>query len=257
MNSMTQPNEDWFDTDIAGMDLGYGEKAGLQIYRNYTRSFETFAIKRFIETLDLEPLDLTDFQRLVDLIMSEEARYLPVIVCAFADDLLKEVFKSILPDSVPGGKKNMLSGYGPLSDLAKRIQLASAFSVLSHDLMVDLDYLRSARNSIAHSWDTNRLGDILQQGRLADIHSVEELLIERQKLADGLTPLVAFRVRLIWIAGRLVYEAAAYNRAKQARLRPEQALYGKPTPKWLSEIAGIALIATQKMAARDSKAPSF
>ena len=36
---MTEPDEDWFDADIAAMKLGYGEKAGLQIYRNYTRSF--------------------------------------------------------------------------------------------------------------------------------------------------------------------------------------------------------------------------
>ena len=46
---MTEPDEDWFDPDIAAMKLGYGEKAGLQIYRNYTRSFEEHAIKKFVE----------------------------------------------------------------------------------------------------------------------------------------------------------------------------------------------------------------
>ncbi len=47
------------------MKLEYFEKSGLQIYRNYTRAFEEHAIKRFVETLDLEPLNLTDFQGLV------------------------------------------------------------------------------------------------------------------------------------------------------------------------------------------------
>jgi hypothetical protein len=46
---VTEPDEDWFDPDIAAMKLGYGEKAGLQIYRNYTRSFEEHAIKKFVE----------------------------------------------------------------------------------------------------------------------------------------------------------------------------------------------------------------
>jgi hypothetical protein len=49
MVSVTEPDEDWFDPDIAAMKLGYGEKAGLQIYRNYTRSFEEHAIKKFVE----------------------------------------------------------------------------------------------------------------------------------------------------------------------------------------------------------------
>jgi DNA-binding MltR family transcriptional regulator len=122
-------------------------------------------------------------------------------VCAFADDLLKETFKTVLPNGVPGGKKNMLGGYGPLSDLAKRIQLAYAFDVFSQDLMLDLDRVRTARNAIAHSWDIDQLGDILGHGRLADIHPVEELLAEREiitkEFAKRLAPLTAFRIRLI------------------------------------------------------------
>jgi len=39
MTSVIEPDEDWFDPDIAATNLGYGEKAGLQTYRNYTRSF--------------------------------------------------------------------------------------------------------------------------------------------------------------------------------------------------------------------------
>ncbi len=67
MASTEHDEENWFDPDIAAMESGYGEKAGLQIFRNYTRAFETHAIKKFVEALDLEPLDLTDFRRLLNL----------------------------------------------------------------------------------------------------------------------------------------------------------------------------------------------
>lgn len=146
----------------------------------------------------------------------------------------------------------MFGGYGPLSDLAKRIKLAYAFGVLSADLMKELDLLRRARNGISHSWNIDSLNDFFTKGSLADMHRIEEVLSERQELtkkfSDDFKPLVAFRIRLIWIVGRLVYEAAAYNRAKEARLDPVRALYGKPTPKWLVEVSKIAHEATLEIA---------
>lgn len=175
-----EPTDEWFDPDIACMGLTYSEKAGLQIYRNYTRSFEDHAIKRFVETLNLESLDLADLERLIRLVTGEDARFLPVIVCAFADDLLRTTFKAALPDGIPGGKENMFGGYGPLSDFAKRIQLAYAFNILSPDLMQELDRLRSARNAISHSWNIGDLGDFFTKGRLADMHRMEELLSDRE-----------------------------------------------------------------------------
>lgn len=253
---MTRPDEDWFDADIAAMELSYTEKAGLQLYRNYTRSFEEHAIQRFVEAIDREPLDLTDLQRLVDLILKEESRFLPVMVCAFADDLLKAAFKEALPNRIPGGGKGkMFSGYGPLSDLAKRIQLAYAFNIFSPDLMEELDHLRSARNAISHSWDIKSLDSFFTKGRLANMHRIEELLADQKELAKelsgGFKPLAAFRIRLVWIVGRLVYEAAAYNRAKEARLGPARALYGKPIPKWLVEISKICGAASLKIAKQE------
>jgi hypothetical protein len=249
---VTEPDEDWFDPDIAAMKLEYFEKSGLQIYRNYTRAFEEHAIKRFVETLDLEPLNLTDFQGLVALILSEEVRFLPVIVCAFANDVLKATFKEVLPDRIPGGKGSMLGAYGALSDLAKRIQLAYAFDIFSPDLMEELDRLRYARNAISHSWNIESLKDFFTKGRLADMHRMEEVLAERKDLTEelsrGFEPLAAFRLRLIWIVGRLVYEAAAYNRAKKAGLHPARALYGKPAPKWLKEVSTICLDASREIA---------
>jgi hypothetical protein len=48
--------------------------------------------------------------------------------------------------------------------------------------------------------------------------------------------------------GRLVYEAAAYDRAKKARLRPVRALYGKPSSKWLGAVMKLILQATREIA---------
>jgi hypothetical protein len=251
MRKIDDENAEWFDRDIAALELGYGEKAGLQIYRNYTRSFEKHAIEKFIEVLDREPLELHEFDGFVARIVTEDGRYLPVIVSAFADDLLKKAFDAVLPDGIPGGKKSMLGGYGPLSDFAKRIQLGYAFDVLSKDLLADLDKVRSVRNQIAHSWQVTDLSQFFEGGRLADIHPVEELLGEREDLKElkrAFDSLTAFRIRMVWIMGRLVYEVAAFHRAKEARLDPHKALYGKPSPKWLVEIGRITLEATRRIA---------
>lgn len=245
-------DESWFDNDIAAMKLDYGEKAGLQIYRNYKRSFEEHAAKRFVEALDLETLDLDDLKRLLSLLTKEDARFLPVILCAFADEALKTAFKEALPDGVPGGKSRLFEGYGPLSSLAHRIQMAYAFDVLSADLMIELDRVRTARNRISHSWKLDDLAKFFSENPLNDMFRIEELLSQREQLtklfSSGVDPLVAFRIRLIWIAARLTYEVAAFHRAKSVRLRPTQVLYGKPTPKWLRDVARLALDATKDAA---------
>jgi len=253
---MDHENADWFDADIAALDLGYGEKAGLQIYRNYTQSFEDHAIKKLVEVLDTERLDLDDYQELADRIVHEDGRYLPVIICAFADDLLKKVFKKALPEGIPGGKASMLSGYGPLSDLAKRIQLAYAFDVLSADLMNELDRVRSVRNRLSHSWNISDLRQFFEGGQLDNIYPVEELLAEREGLADlkgPFEPLTAFRIRMVWIVGRMVYEAAAYHRAKSVRLQPQKALYAKPGTKWLTAVGKIAMKSTSEIVRRQAQ----
>jgi hypothetical protein len=251
---MRRADESWFDPDIAAMQLDYGEKAGLQIYRNYTQAFEENAIKRFVETLDHEQLDLADLRKLLKLVRTEDPRFLPVIVCGFADELLKSTFKAALPDGIPGGKGRMFTGYGPLSDLARRIQLAFAFDVLSSDLMQELNRIRITRNDIAHNWNTDTLEEFWTSGQLVDIHPIEGILSERKELevefSAGFEPLTAFRIRLAWIAGRLFYEAATYNRAKEARVRPAQALYGKPAPRRLAAISKLCLDTTRQIANR-------
>jgi hypothetical protein len=125
--------ETWLDPDIDAMELGEHEKAGLQVYRNYTASFERHAIKRFVETIDREPFETDDLARLLNAVANDEARLLPVIVCAYADEILKDVFKRLIPENTPGGKSELLGGYGPLADLSKRVKLAFVFDILSPD----------------------------------------------------------------------------------------------------------------------------
>src|SRR5262245_12927079 len=104
--------ENWFDADIDALQLGWGEKAGLQIYRNYTRSFEQHAIIKFREALNHEKLELDEFTEFTGLLVHEDLRFLPIILCAFADEVLEEAFKHAIPDNVPGGKTNLFGAYG-------------------------------------------------------------------------------------------------------------------------------------------------
>lgn len=249
-------DETWLDPDIASMELSYPEKSGLQVYRNYTRAFEKHAIKVFIDTIDSEPIELDDLRRLFDQIRTEDPRFLPVIVCAFADDVLKDTFKRTLPDGIPGGRSGMLGGYGALSDLAKRIQLAYAFDVLSSDLMLEFDRLRGVRNKISHSWTVPDLENLLKTSPLNQMHRMEAMLTLPRQLSNefgqGRKLITAFRLRLVWVTARLVYESAAYARAKAAKLQPIKALYdAEAKPIWLRQIATLASDATREIAKRD------
>lgn len=248
---VSRDEESWIDVDIASMKLSYGEKAGLQVYRNYSNSFEEYNINKFKKIIDSEKISLEELQSILQKICIEDERFLPIIVCAFADNVLKETFNRALPDQIPGGKSSMLNGYGALSDLSKRIQLAYAFDIFSADVMKDLDVLRSVRNKISHGWNIENLNEFLATGRLTEMHPTERYLTGHQGLADaissGLRPLAAFRIRLAWLVARLVYEGAAYYRAKEARLVPARALYGKPASKWMSVIAVLAKHATDSI----------
>jgi hypothetical protein len=245
-------DDDWLDVDIRALSLSDGEKAGLQIYRNYTKKFEGHALSEFRKDLNKDTLQVDDLTRLLGLIEKEDARSLPVIVCAYADDQLKAMFKKTLPDGIPGGKDTMFGAYGPLSDFAKRIRLAYAFDSLSRDLLTDLDRVRAVRNDISHTWDISALGDVSSRGRLTELPPIEKLLPQRPDLA-GLLPqhlsaLVSFRIRLAWIVARLVYEVWAYDRAKKRRLDPQMALYGMPSEsKWLEEVASLSMAATTRI----------
>ena len=237
-------NEDWFDDDIAKMDLDYGEKAGLQIYRNYTKSFEDHAINKFRESLSREELNVGKLRRLVTLLVSEDVRFVPVIVCAFGDEILKSAFEKALPTDVPGGVRDILSGYGPLSDLSKRIRMAFAFDILSRDLMTELDRVRKVRNRVSHDWDMKAADDLVKHPHLAEMYPIERALSERGVVTDELNVEIAIRIRVIWLAGRLTYEEAAYYGAKAARLSPTRALYENGGTSWLKAVSAICMDAT-------------
>jgi len=251
---MPAKEDDWLDPDIQALELGQGEKAGLQIYRNYTRSFENHAILKFRESLARDQIDISDLEKLVRLLGVEDIRFLPVITCAYGDDLLKNAFKNTLPQGIPGGTTAMLSGYGPLSDLSKRIRLAYAFDVLSADLMDALDRVRSARNRISHDWDLTQFSDFHLNGSASELFPIEDHLAERAtdfpELASTLDPASAFRVRLIWLSGRLKYESEAYHLAKKARLSPARALYENGGTTWLENVAAVCMAETRAVSGR-------
>jgi hypothetical protein len=251
---MRPADEDWFDPDIQAMALGYGEKAGLQIYRNYTRAFEDEGIKRFRQALASAPGEYANFEKLAHLLATEDIRFLPVIACGYADEVLKQVFLDLIAPDVPGGRSEMLSGYGPLSDLSKRIRLAHAFDVLSGDLMEAIDRVRSARNRISHDWDLTKIEEFYLSGRVSELTAVELMLAERAKdfpeLDVAFDPASAFRIRLIWLMGRLSYEASLYHPAKLGGLKPYQALYANGGTAWLTQVSKICMAETHIVIAR-------
>ncbi len=244
--------DDFFDADIAALKLSHIEKNGLQVYRNYRRSFYEHATKEFVETLNSEKFDVTNLKLILNLVATEDVKYLPVIVCAFADDALKTAFQGMLPEGVPGGRASMLGGMGALSSLSKRVQLAYAFDVMSPELMLDIDRLRSVRNTIAHSWDHTVLADFYSKGRIAEMTKFEIDIPKSDNYEDlantEFSPEAAFRIRLVWILGRLAYEALAYHRAKRMMINPQKALYGSPSSRWLVAVATECAKATRAIA---------
>jgi hypothetical protein len=75
----------------------------------------------------------------MSLLAREDIRFVPVIACAFADEELKFMFQLFLPGDIPGGKKSMLSRFGPISGLFARIQFAFAFDMVHSDVLMALD----------------------------------------------------------------------------------------------------------------------
>ena len=241
---------DW-DEDIAALDLSDVEKDGLQVYRNYTLAFEGQAEKVFAKEADAEPFDILALERVLELVAIEDARFLPVIACAYSDDLLTSMFRAELPDSVPSGKSTLFGPHGPLSTLFNRLQLAAAFDMLSPDLISDLDRVRKARNDISHSWDISAFRNFFTEPQSSKLYPVDQVIAEnieelRSSMEDA-DPQKLFRVRLIWIMALLTYETAYYARAKRHRLSPHKALFGPNQPKSLSKVSGIALNATKKV----------
>lgn len=239
------------DPDIVSMNLSDAEKWGLQVYRNYSRSFGEHRVKQFVEQASVFEEDIQLFEKIAMMMVTEEVRNIPVIVAAYADDKLKDMFKREIPLGVPGGRSALMSGFGPLARLSQRIQLAFAFGWLSKDLLVEFDHIRKIRNDLSHSWDIGSL-----EGKISELIHVKQSPIE-EFLGDGvhlpedfhllLPPLDRFRVRAIWLLGRLTYESRLWVPALKAGIVPEEALYGSYVPVMLSSIAAISVESTQRI----------
>lgn len=241
---------DW-DPDIAALKLSDVEKNGLQVHRNYSLAFEKHRNKDFAVEVDSAGFKLDQLGRIHELILKEDPRFLAVIVSAFVDEQLDEMFRREIPQNIPGGRSTLFSGFGPLSRYSQRIQVAYSFHWLSQDLLTDVDKLRKLRNDVSHNWN---IGDLTQ--KLSDFISTSMSPIEAQ-LDDGtrlpkefqkaLDEIALFRVRLIWIVGRLYYECLLFPRALKERLKPETTLYGADHPQLLTKVAGLCVDATKSV----------
>jgi hypothetical protein len=242
--------KDW-DPDIAALKLSDVEKNGLQVHRNYSIAFDIHRNKDFAAEVDNGGYKLDQLGRIQELILKEDPRFLAVIVSAFVDEQLDEMYRREIPQNIPGGRSTLFSGFGPLSRFSQRIQVAYAFDWLSRDLLTDVDKLRKLRNDVSHNWN---IGDLTKE--LSDFISSSMSPIEAQ-LDDGmglpkefqktLDEIALFRVRLVWIVGRLYYESLLFPRALKERLKPESALYGADHPQLLTKVAGLCVDATKSI----------
>jgi hypothetical protein len=199
------------DSDIAILDLTDAEKSGLQVFRNYKKAFEGHAQKLFAEKLDAENHEAKDLIRVLDTILHEDTRALPIIGCAYADELLRAMYKRNLPDGVPGGKAKLFDAFGPFFALSSKIKMAFCFDLISADVLVDLDRIRKIRNDISHAWDHEPLREFFGKEPISKLFAIEELIgsdvIELAQGCESLSAEARFRVRLGWILAWLTYEA--------------------------------------------------
>ncbi|HFT7412119.1 TPA: hypothetical protein ACOD9X_004541 [Stenotrophomonas maltophilia] len=237
-----------WDEDISCLGISDYEKNGLQVYRNYTLAFERERLKRFVGHVDRAATDTAGLEKVLDHLLSIEVRTAPVVVCAYVDDELARMFRREIPADVPGGRSDLLTGYGSLSRLSQRIQISHAFNWLSADLATELNVLRKLRNEISHSWNLDdleaKIDRVVKHGQKR-IETVllppDDLLIERM---ESLPLGQIFRVRLIWILARAFYECELWAKAVKARLDPFDAIYGEPRTNLLSAVSKIATNAT-------------
>jgi len=240
---------DFWDSDIAIMNLTDVEKNGLQVFRNYTKAFEKSAAERFVNESNAVKYDTENLDGILGLVVGEDVRFLPVIACAFSDEQLQEMYKREVPSGVPGGKSTMLTGFGGLSRFSQRIQVAYAFGWMSPDILEELDKLRKIRNDTSHSWDINSVRGKLDALIDSRMMKIEELLGDGSRLPEKFWEVLPkdalFRVRLIWLLGRCFYESHLFAVATKRRLNPQLALYGEAKSSLLVSVAAKCVAATK------------
>jgi hypothetical protein len=240
------------DPDIAAMKLSDGEKWGLQVYRNYSRAFGEHRVKEFVEKTSPFEAEVKLFEQIAALVVSEEARVVPVIAAAYADDRLEEMFKREIPDGVPGGRSALMSGFGPLARLSQRLQMAFAFGWLSKDLLIEFDHIRKIRNDLSHKWDIEllerRMNELIEEKQTPFEEQLGDGVRLPENFHESMQPVDRFRVRAIWMLGRLTYETRLWVPALKAGIAPVEALYGPNAPVMLRAIAAISVKATKTIA---------
>ena len=246
----------YWDPDIAEMTLSAEEKNGMQFYRNFSTAIESRRIEKLVEHLNSAEPSTEEFSKVVALFTNEQPLSLSVVACAYADDLLKQMFKREIPGSVPGGRNELLNGFGPLSRLSQRIQVAYAFGWMSPDILSELDLLRRIRNEISHKWDVEQLHLKLRELAESKQHPLEEHLADGKHFKPGfhdqLSVLGKFRVRLVWLIGRAFYESHYFVPAIKLRLEPSAVLYAGSSPALLGKMAGICIEKTHAIIATDA-----
>lgn len=239
---------DW-DEDIAELNLSDVEKNGLQVYRNYVRAFTQKKIEDFVVEIDQEAFSLEEFTNVAEHIVLEDTRFLPILACSYADDVLRDMYMQIIPRNIDNGRKSLISQFGPLSTLYLKTQIAHSFSCVSEDLVFELHKIRKARNKISHSCNLQDLTEFYSDKPVSEIVPVEATLQERDAGIHGdLNDEQAFRIRLVWVLSRLFYECALYVRAKEKGICPREALYGKTHPRLLGKVSKVALDASRRIA---------
>ena len=237
------------DDDIAALSMSDVEKNGLQIYRNYSRAFENDLRNKFVAGVDKTKVDIEQLKSVMELVATDDIRFVPVIACAYADDLFKEMFKKFIPDGVPGGKRDFLGGFGPISTLASRIQHAFAFDMMHQDILKGLDILRGHRNKISHRWNPNDFKDFFETP-LPGMDEIESAILHRlAKQGEQFEPPAEARMRMqvIWLLSRVFYEAHFYPLAKAANLNPQRTLYQGSSPVLLKQISMLAIEFTKQV----------
>lgn len=241
-----------YDEDIAKLTLSDPEKTGLQVYRNYTKSFMMHREKKFAEEIDASETSIDRIKEVLALIETEHVKFVPVIACSFADEELKVMYRANLPEGIPGGRSAMLGGFGPLSNLHSRIQFSFAFDLISPDILGTLNKLRDQRNKLSHTWNARLLDDFFKDVSLVQVIGLDEAIVEA-----GLGKILekpkdygeaTLRIRTAWLLTRVSYEALWYWKAKKAGLNPTSVLYGPNHPKLLGKVSIPATDLTRRLA---------
>lgn len=162
------------------------------------------------------------------------------------------MFKREIPDGVPGGRSALMSGFGPLARLSQRLQMAFAFGWLSKDLLIEFDHIRKIRNDLSHKWDIEllerRMNELIQEKQTPFEEQLGDGVRLPENFHESMQPVDRFRVRVIWMLGRLTYETRLWVPALKAGIAPEEALYGPNAPVMLRAIAAISVKATKTIA---------